>query len=368
MKTKICAAIMLIFSFVSADASNLKNGSKNDNPEKDSIIVTFGDKTRLVIYGENRKELEKIMKYDLNALLKDLKIRLDSTDADTTFLKEEFEGNNYLKNKDEKSEKDYVRIGLRGIHIKDGDTQVTIDSKGVEVKEEDGSVSTDSTYRRTGKRFYKSNRNSSPRKGFNIAFGLNTYGANEATAGYNKSDYDLKPFGSRFISLGYIASTTLARGENARFHLDFGVDFSWYNLMFDGNNTISKNDDRVEFPLVTDDAGKEVEMKKSKLVVPYVNLSFMPTISFPHSFISYLSAGVYGGYRIGSYTKLRREGSKDKDHVRKNFYLEEMRYGLAAEMGIRNFPDLFVNYDLNNLYLANRGPSVRMLSFGVRLF
>jgi hypothetical protein len=367
MKTKICAAIMLIFSFVNADASNLKNGSKNDNPEKDSIIVTFGDKTRLVIYGENRKELEKIMKYDLNALLKDLKIRLDSTDADTTFLKEEFEGNNYLKHKDEKSEKDYVRIGLRGIHIKDGDTQVTIDSKGVEVKE-DGSVSTDSTYRRTGKRFYKSNRNSSPRKGFNIAFGLNTYGTNEATAGYNKSDYDLKPFGSRFISLGYIASTTLARGENARFHLDFGVDFSWYNLMFDGNNTISKNDDRVEFPLVTDDAGKEVEMKKSKLVVPYVNLSFMPTISFPHSFISYLSAGVYGGYRIGSYTKLRREGSKDKDHVRKNFYLEEMRYGLAAEIGIRNFPDLFVNYDLNNLYLANRGPSVRMLSFGVRLF
>lgn len=367
MKTKICAAIILVLSFVNAGASNLRSLSENDNSEKDSIIVTFGDKTRLIIYAENRKELEKIMKYDLNTLLKDLKIKLDSTEADTTVLKEEVGGNAYLKNKDDKDEKDYVRIGLRGIHIKDGDTRVTIDSKGVEVDDQDEHVSSDSTYRRTGKRFYKSNRNSSPRKGFNIAVGLNTYGTNEATAGYNKSDYDLKPFGSRFISLGYIASTTLARGENARFHLDFGVDFSWYNLMFDGNNTISKTDDRVEFPLVTE-AGKEVEMKKSKLVVPYVNLSFMPTISFPHSFISYLSAGVYGGYRIGSYTKLRKEGSKDKDHVRKNFYLEELRYGLAAEIGIRNFPDLFVNYDLNNLYLANRGPSVRMLSFGVRLF
>ncbi|WAC10635.1 hypothetical protein [Dyadobacter pollutisoli] len=365
MKTKIGAAIILVLSFVNAGASNIKSLINNDNSEKDSIIVTFGDKTRLIIYAENRKELEKMMKYDLNTLLKDLKIKLDSTETDTTFLKEEVEGNAYLKNKDDKDEKDYVRIGLRGIHIKDGDTRVTIDSKGVEVNEQG---TTDSTYRRTGKRFYRSNRNSSPRKGFNIAVGLNTYGTNETTVGYNKSDYDLKPFGSRFISLGYIASTTLARGENARFHLDFGVDFSWYNLMFDGNNTISKNDDRVEFPLVTDDAGKEVDMKKSKLVVPYVNLSFMPTISFPHSFISYLSAGVYGGYRIGSYTKLRREGSKDKDHVRKNFYLEELRYGLAAEIGIRNFPDLFVNYDLNNLYLANRGPSVRMLSFGVRLF
>jgi hypothetical protein len=365
MKTKIYTAVIFLISFANVVASNLNSSNKNDASEKDSIIVTFGDKTRLVIYGENRRELEKIMKYDLNALLKDLKIRLDSTSADTTYLKEEFDGNNYLKNSQDKTEKDYVRIGLRGIHIKDGDTRVTINSGGVEVNE---NGSSDSTYRRTGKRFYRANRNSSPRKGFNIAVGLNTYGSNEATANYNKEDYALKPFGSRFISLGYIASTTLARGENARFHLDFGIDFSWYNLMFDSNNTISKNDQRVEFIPVVDDASKPVEMKKTKLVVPYVNLSFMPTVSFPHSFISYLSAGVYGGYRIGSYTKLRREGSKDKDHVRKNFYLEDLRYGLAAEIGIRNFPDLFVNYDLNNLYEANRGPAVRMLSFGVRLF
>jgi hypothetical protein len=371
MKSKIYAMAMLVMLVaIGARAGSFDSNDKfpRSGGEKDSIIVTFGDKTRLIIYGENRTELEKIMKYDLNALLKDLKVRLDDTQADTTLLREEFDGNKYLKNPADAVEKDYVRIGLRGIHIKDGDTKVSIDGGGVEVKDGDEVVSSDSTYRRIGKRFHrKSWGGSSPRKGFNVAFGLNTYGTNEATMGYNKADYALKPFGSRFVSLGYVASANVIKGQGARLHLDFGIDFSWYNLMFDSNNTVIKTDDRVEFePMIEN--GQEVEMKKTKLVVPYVNLSIMPTLSFPRSFISYISAGVYGGYRIGSYTKLRREGSKDKDHVRTNFYIEDLRYGLAAEIGIRNFPDLFVSYDLNNLYEANRGPSVRMLSFGVRLF
>ncbi|MCE7073369.1 outer membrane beta-barrel protein [Dyadobacter sp. CY327] len=367
MKLKLYIAGLFLVFGMNVHAGGLKPAQQNTPQEKDSIIVTFGDRTRLIIYGEDRKELEKIMKYDLNTLLKDLKIRLDSTDADTTYLREEINGSKYLK--DKSNDEDYVRIGLRGIHIKNGDTEVKINAKGVEVEDEDDdNGKSDSNYRRTGKRFYRSGGGSSPRKGFNIALGLNTYGTNETTPGFSKDDYDLKPFGSRYISLGYIASTTIAKGKNARLHLDFGVDFSWYNLMFDGNNTVAKDSLQISFPLVTNENGEEIEMKKSKLTVPYVNISFMPTLSFSRSFISYISAGVYGGYRLGSYTKLRREGSKDVDHVRKNFYIEDLRYGLSAELGIRNFPDFFVNYDFNNLYQDGKGPSVRMLSFGVRLF
>ena len=367
MKTKLYFALILILSFIKMDAYAIDRQPASQSTEKDSIIVTFGNKTRLIIYGENRKELDKIMKYDLNTLLHDLKIRLDSTSADTTYLREEVNGNKYLKDKGE-SEKDYVRIGLRGIHIKDGDTEVTINAKGVEVKDDDDSTSTDSNYQRKGKYFHKKHWNSSPRKGFNIALGLNTYGTNETTSNYAKTDYDLRPFGSRYVSLGYIASTTVIRGKDARLHLDLGIDFSWYNLMFDGNNTITKDASQVYFPLITDDEGKEISMKKSKLTIPYVNISIMPTLSFSRSFVSYISAGVYGGYRLGGYTKLREEGSKDVDHVRHNFHIQDLRYGLGAEIGIRNFPDLFVSYDLNKLYEENKGPSVRMLSFGVRLF
>ena len=367
MKNKLYLTVILVIGFFSMYAHAETINLNHQTVEKDSIIVTFGDKTRLIIYGENRKELQKIMKYDLNALLSDLQVRLDSSDADTTYLKEEFNGNNYLKDKTAKNEKDYVRIGMRGIHIKDGGTEVTINAKGVEVRDEDDANSTDTDYKRTGKRFYRPSRYSSPRKGFNVGVGLNAYGTNKATAGYDKADYDLRPFGSRFISLGYIASTTVARGKNAKFSLDFGVDFSWNNLMFDGNKTIQKTADGVRFDVVTAD-GKEINYSKNKLVLPYVNLSFMPTVSFSRSFISYISAGVYGGYRLGSYTKTREEGSKDKDHVRTNFYINDLRYGVAVELGIRNFPDLFVNYDMNNVFTDNHGPSIRMINFGIRLF
>jgi hypothetical protein len=363
MKTKIYTFLMLSLAFGGAYAGSNKDG---ENSKTDSIIVTFGEKTRLIIYGD-RKEVDKILRYDLNSLLRDVKTRLDSSAPDdTTFLREEVNGRDYLK--DKSGDSDYVRIGLRGIHVKDGETEVEIHKRGVEIKDGDDSDSTKSQYRRIGKRFTGSKFGSSPRKGFNIALGLNTYGMNEPGIVYDKDKYDLRPFGSRYVSLGYIVSAPVVRGKNVGLHFDFGADFSWYNLMFDGDNTVVKSSDRVAFQSVVDGEGHEVKLSKSKLVVPNVNLQFMPTLGFKRSFISYISAGVYGGYRIGSYTKVKKEGSKDKDHVRMGYHMNEFRYGFSAELGIRNFPDLFVNYDLNALFVENKGPTVKMLSFGIRLF
>lgn len=367
MKKQLYVAIVIALccAFTVANASGIVRAA-----EKDSIIVTFGNKTRLIIYGENKSELDKIMKYDLNALLRDLHVKLDSSRSDTTYLKEEVDGKRYLK---DKSDEDYVRIGVRGVHVKDGDTEVRIDADGVSVRDhdddndDDNDDDKDKDYKRIGKNFHRSRVGSSPRKGFAFALGLNTYGSNDPGGIYNKEDYDLRPFGSRFVSLGYIASAKIARGQKAGFHLDFGIDFSWFNLMYDGNNTITKSSDRVDFPLVKDDNGNELELRKSKLVVPNVNLSLMPTVSFKNSFVSYVSAGMYGGYRLGSYTKVRRVGTKDNDRERVNYYLNDFRYGVAAEIGFRNFVDLFVNYDLNTLHEANRGPKVNMLSFGIKL-
>ena len=66
---KLLLSVISLLSFATAYAKPA---------QKDSIIITFGDKTRLIIYSEDRKELDKIMKYDLNALLKDLGARLDT--------------------------------------------------------------------------------------------------------------------------------------------------------------------------------------------------------------------------------------------------------------------------------------------------
>lgn len=370
MKIKIVLAVAMLLSFTQLMAENSASLSGKRSAENDSIIVRFGNKTRMVIYGENKKELEKILKYDLNALLKDLKVRLDSTQQDTTLIVEEFSGGDYLKNKPDLSDdKNYVRIGKRGgLRIRNGDKKVEIENGNVEISDEDnGNFARIS---QTAKAYVPS-WGASPRKGFNIALGLNAYGSHTpltTSDGAIVEMPDLKPFGSRYISLGYIASTTVARGQKARLSFDFGIDFSWYNLMFEGNNRIVKAEHTVLFEPIPDDQQNAIALKKNKYVLPFVNLSIMPTLSFRRSFISHITAGVYGGYRLGSYSKIVERESDDKTFDRRNFFANDVRYGLGFELGIRRFPDLFVNYDLNELYKDNHGPSVKMLSFGIKLF
>lgn len=375
MKTKFIVMFIFLLSLTEVWAGSEVKPSLNKRTPNDSIIVRFGNKTRMVIYGENKKELEKILKYDLNALLKDLKVRLDSTQQDTTLIVEEFSGNDYLKNKpDLGDDKNYVRIGRRGLRIKNGNRSINVDQESVIISDDSDEES--SSYEKIGRaaKMYVPSWGSSPRKGFNVSLGLNTYGSNSPlltglSPVVETSMPDLKPFGSRYVSLGYVASTTIASGKKARLHLDFGVDFSWYNLMFQDNNVkIIKSQDMVSFQPIPDGQGNDILYKKSKFTVPYVNLTFMPTLSFRRSFVSHISAGIYGGYRLGSYAKTIEEGSKDKKFDRVNFFVNDVRYGMGFELGIRRFPDLFVNYDLNNLYETNHGPSVKMLSFGIKLF
>lgn len=359
------------------------------NPtQRDSIIVNFGDKSRIIIYSDNRKELEKLMKYDLNSLLKDLGARLDTMQGETKIYFDDLDGRKYLKDTTGVSkDNNYVRISLKGIRIKDGDTEVTITTRGVDIKDGDEQVriggkrdgyEIDTTARdgdRGGDRNYNNDDNnvmkirrvrrySSPRKGFNLALGLNAYSENQAQ-GYNMELYDLRPFGSRYIALGYVKSAPLARGENAGLHLDFGLDVAWNNLMFEGNNTVYKDLPSVTFSEVRNTAFQGLDLRKSKLVVPYANFSLVPTVSFSNAFLTHISLGGYVGYRLGGYTRVKMPDGQ-KERVRSNYYLNDFRYGAAFELGIKNFPDLFVHYDLNTLFQENRGPQVRMINFGIR--
>ncbi len=356
--------------------------------KKDSLIVTFGDKTRMIIYSEDRKELEKLMKYDLNSLLKDLGARLDTMQGETKIYFDDLDGRKYLKDTTEVGkDKNYVRINLRGIRIKDGDTEVTITTRGVDIKDGSDRVRVGKDRDRyendtipNGRDDYDDDdddddddkiatirrvrRYSSPRKGFTVALGLNAYAQNEPL-GFDVDSYDLRPFGSRYIALGYVKSATLARGKNAGLHVDFGLDVAWNNLMFEGNNTVVKDASELDFAPVRNNEGRELDLRKSKLVVPYVDFSLMPTVSFPNAIVSYISAGGYIGYRLGGYTKTKLPDGK-KDRIRSDYYLNDVRYGAAFELGIRNFPDFFVHYDLNTLFQESRGPQVRMINFGIR--
>ena len=332
----------------------------------DSIIVQFGNNTRMVIHAKDKKDLLSLRQYDLNKIVRDMGIALDTTDKETYVYINEKNGRKYLQ--------DTVLVisrkdGRVKISIKDpiADKDTTDKDKRSEVgkadndddKDEEDTKDDDDNeeYTKTVTRRYKS-----PRNGFNALIGLNVYGKNNPLTNYTAEDYNLIPIQSRFVSFGWVRGTPLSRGRNASFGIDLGIDVNWYNMMYDGNNTIKKTVSSVTFPEILG----QKDIYKSKLTATYVNLSLMPTLALHHGSLSYLSVGMYAGYRIDAYAKVKEERRGNVERTRSGFFLNDFRYGVGAEIGIRNFPDIFMQYDLNQLFQSNKGPAIQMLSFGLR--
>lgn len=335
---------------------------------KDSVIISFNEQTKMVIYGTDRKEIEKLSQYDFNRLIKDVLSRLDSVSPAKGVSRDWVDGEIYLKKDSARDEDKGYRApkkesgGESRLGHREADGEETI----VKVTTVDGAKGnteavTDTVFIKHPRRYVRR----SPRQGIDFRLGLNTYGDKKPN-GYSPDDFDLRPGSSRYVSLGIIRSFPVVKGRKSSFFVDLGIDVSWYNLMFEGEEVIRKENSGVVFTRLIDSEGREVSLKKNKLVAPYANLSMMPTLTFSGSVISHISGGMYAGYRIGGYHKSKTTGG-EKERVSGDFHMQDIRYGLALEVGVRSFPDLFVNYDINNLFEPAKGPQVRMLSFGLKM-
>jgi hypothetical protein len=203
-------------------------------------------------------------------------------------------------------------------------------------------------------------RSRSTHQDFKVDIGINNYLMDGEFPDQNGELYSIRNFGSWTFALGTVYHTRIA----GPLSLEWGGDISWNNFRFeDPSVNLVRNGPVVDFVQNTD---TEIVPEKSKFVVSYLNASIVPMIKFGKSSKSFrMGAGVYGGYRLGSYTKFKykrdNQDLKDKNHD--NYYVENLRYGVRVRMGFRDF-DLFANYDLNNLFVANRGPELNVVSLG----
>lgn len=256
-----------------------------------------------------------------------------------------------------------VRIGRDGIHVKDGSDEVHISRRGVKVIEggnEEVNIGFGDDNDSTNNANWKNKHDFGSLSGFNGFIGLNSYisGTNAPIS----DQYSLKPFGSRYFSIGWLRSTNITNGEKARLKLGIGVNFSWYNFMLENNNIWTKGPSAVEL------IPSPINLKKSKLTVSYLDVPLIPYLAFKKGkFIEHLGFGGYVGYRLGSHSKTKSTNGGNKNHEYNNFYLNDFRYGLTFQLGLNNFADLFVNYDLNPLFKTNKGPNLNAISFGIRL-
>lgn len=362
---KMAAAFAALIFFCSI---NLSYGQENVNIAADTIIINFGNESRIIIYVNDTNDLETLLNYDINAMLQDLNTEIQDIEGEVSYLKIEDEsGKRYLANTTIVIEKGQDKdIQHEDAAIPDDSTEkditvdksIVIEAPGLKTKERTRS-----------------------KHSFNIELGLNNYFENGNLGASNSEDYAVKPFGSWYVGLTSKIKSKIA----GPLFLEWGGGISWYNFKMENPNIrVLKGDDGIIFQ----EESAEIKGLKSKLTASFINLSLIPLLDFGQgrrketlnisdgSFkISKYNRqgfrvgfGPYVGYRLGGHTKFKfqENNNVEKDKDRGTFYLNNLRYGLRLQMGYKGL-DLFANYDLNPLFRENHGPELNAFSFGIIL-
>lgn len=267
--------------------------------------------------------------------------------------------------------KEEVRVGLDGVHVKDGNEETHVTWDGVYHRE--GNEVTKVIWGKDSTKLKRPNLYS--RKGLNFYLGLNALTGVEPElaipypgAPAYVPNFTLDPMGSRYASLEISRFVTLSEGKKSAFRLGYGLEIDWYNFRFDHNRIATKGPNGVQFTTITSSSGKEVAMSKNKMSVSYLTLPIMPHFAFDKkSAVQMIAIGGYVSYRIDTWTKAIEEESGNLRKETSNLYVNPFRYGVRAEFALRHFPDLFFSYDLSPLFEPGKGPEMRGLAFGIRL-
>ncbi len=326
-------------------------------PEPDTIIIQLENGRQVQIIAEEGNEAELLSEYDLNQIIQDLRTTMDSTGQDevSSVAIEDSTGTRYRTATAEKDTVITVEIDL-------GNIRKTI--RRIVVTNDDArDTATHTTTYRKGKRTDNM---------LSFDLGFNNYLRNGKFPDESNELYAVKPVVSWYVALGLLNRTKIT----GPLYLDWGANVSWYNFKFENERTrLTKGTDQVEFSESTE----AIDPIKSKLVVPYLNVSLVPLFYFgkpgAHDWFVFdrdkgagfrVGAGVYAGYRLGSRAKYvyREEGDRVREKDRTNFYVNNYRYGVRFQLGYRGM-DLFANYDLNELFVEDRGPELNAFSFGI---
>jgi hypothetical protein len=215
---------------------------------------------------------------------------------------------------------------------------------------------------------------------FNIELGTNNWLADGKFPSESNELYSVRPWGSWFVGLSQKHTSSIG----GPLFIVWGADVSFYNWKFqDESVRVSKEATGVNFYQET----ALDEPVKSKLAASYVNVSMVPMLDFGYKRSKIvgedgsitkkttsqggnfrIGAGMYAGYRMGSRARFvfEDDGRKKDEKDKSDFYLTNFRYGIRGQIGYRG-TDIFVNYDLNDVFAAGRGPKLNAISFGVIL-
>lgn len=336
--------------------------------QPDTVIIQLSNREEIVIVSSSGNELQQLSRLDLNKMIRELSERESGNDTGTIIIMEDESGTRYTLDDNQSRSDDYSDTMERKIERLERELDRLSESiddnieKGLRKEEEQVQFNK------------KEKRGTSST--FVMEFGLNNYllEGGEFPDATNEL-YAVNPLVSWYVALGSMNSTHIA----GPLSLDWGANVSWYNFKFDNVRTrVLKSDEDVVF---FEDPTTDFEAIKSKIVVPYFNAILVPMFvlgkkrSSDWSPFSYhendgfrIGLGAYAGYRIGGRSKfvIRDNGNRIREKDRTNFYFNNWRYGARLQLGFKGV-DLFANYDLNELFVEDRGPRLNAFSFGIIL-
>jgi hypothetical protein len=144
-----------------------------------------------------------------------------------------------------------------------------------------------------------------------------------------------------------------------------GLEFNFYR--FDSDNSIQKDVDGV---IINQDLPETWNVEKSKFSTTYATLPILFEVhtSSDQNRGMVFAAGVIGGAKLGSNTKVvyKESGDKKKDKVRNDYSLNPFRYGITARLGVGDWL-VYGTYYVTMLFEKGKGPELYPISVGLAL-
>lgn len=171
------------------------------------------------------------------------------------------------------------------------------------------------------------------------------------------------------VSINFLQYNIGLQHNKNNLGLVVGSGITWYNYRTDNPFYFQKDattNKTIGVPLAE---GQDVS--KNKITSTFINFPLLlewqiPSSNDAHRF--YIAAGPYAGFRLGGHTKIvyHENGSRHKDHSKKDININPFQYGVMVRMGYR-FIKLYGSYNFSTLYSSDMGPELYPYTIGMTL-
>ncbi|MEI7829055.1 MAG: outer membrane beta-barrel protein [Prolixibacteraceae bacterium] len=178
------------------------------------------------------------------------------------------------------------------------------------------------------------------------------------SSSYRGSNYlDINHNKSLEVNINLFKYSFGLQKKHNNFGLVTGLGLNFNDYRFNNGFTI-KNADGFIVPIPMSDP----KLQKSKLSTGFLIVPLLLEYQIPNGSGLWISAGIIGGLKMGSHTKVVIDGTKYKDH--NDFSINPFRGGSTVRLGYKGF-NIFGTYYFTPFFKDGRGPEMDPITIGI---